>query len=150
MVAFIVTVQLVENKAYSSLGIEIVAMRITQYSTVETRLKTIYSSHPKKPSQPVDSWAAATSAGAVFMASAIGWTVDMSQAPASVEETLLATCAPFDKSDAMVVNAVASYVAALCEAAREGGPAGAKTTQNAEVQVWKMKGWMEAGKKGRE
>lgn len=100
---------------------EMVTIRIAQYETVEVRLKTIYSSHPKKPSQPVDSWEAATSAVAVFMAWATDWIADASQAAASVEVTLLATWAPFDKSDAMAVNAVASYCTALCEAARRRG-----------------------------
>jgi hypothetical protein len=72
VVAFIVTVQLVENKAKSSLGIEMVAIRMTQYRTVEVKLKTTYSSHPRKPSQLLDSWTAVASTVAVFMISANG------------------------------------------------------------------------------
>lgn len=96
-----------------------VAKRTTQYNTVEVRLKTTYSSHPKNPSQPVGSWAAATFADAVFMASVSGWAAEGSHGAASDEATLLATCAAFDKSDAMAASVVASYGPALCEGGTE-------------------------------
>lgn len=61
MVAFIVTVQLVENKVKRMLGMLIVTILMTQYSTVEMKLRRARISRPKAPSQPEDCSAAMAS-----------------------------------------------------------------------------------------
>lgn len=65
-----VTVQLVENSVKRMVGILMVAIRITQYSTVEMRLSMIRISRPKAPSHPECSWAT-TASVALLTAEAI-------------------------------------------------------------------------------
>lgn len=91
-----------------------VTMRISQNKSVEVRLKTRYSSQPKRPSQLVGLRAAATSTPVVLMASESCPAGEESRATANVEATLLATSVPSDMSDAMTVSFAAIWGTASC------------------------------------
>lgn len=49
--AFMVTVQLAENKVYRRVGMVIVVMRIDQYKSMDMMLNRLTMSHPKNPNQ---------------------------------------------------------------------------------------------------
>lgn len=108
-----VTVQLVEKRVNKMLGMLIPAVRMTQSRMVDIRFKMVKMSHPKKPSQPCESWAA-TASVAVLMAAARVVVDDC----AALSATTPAMWAAFDKSDAMAGGAAArARSTALCRAA---------------------------------
>lgn len=96
VVAFMVTVQLVENKVKRMVGTLIVTIRMTQYRTVVIRFNSDRISRPNKPSQLVDPWAAVWFARALMLGEAKAW------------ETLLereaAICVAFSDAMATPVN----------------------------------------------
>jgi hypothetical protein len=60
VVAFIVTVQLAEKSVYRKVGKVMVTVRMIQYRTVVVKLMVPRRSHPMRPSQPGEAWAAST------------------------------------------------------------------------------------------
>jgi prophage DNA circulation protein len=107
VVAFIVTVQLVEKRVKRMLGMLNVARRITQYKMVEMRLRMNKINLPKEPSQPEDSFAAMTSP-AVLMAVTTE-AVEDSMALTTLWEILPTT---FDMSEDMAEGAAVRTAAA--------------------------------------
>lgn len=75
-------------------------------------------SHPKNPSQPDEPWVATTSVAVLMTEESelLGDTAMLERLP----EMVPATCAAFDKSDAMTGDSATQRSTALCRAAREG------------------------------